>query len=442
MKREKELLDRWSWNGVRFRLTAAVRAAGAGGGGLPVCYFPGWIGSFLSLGVSCLLFAVRRLGCNRMKAFQVDSTLDLLAQRRSPSASSAPSSMVGGGWMYAARAGNAPSWSRLPLLPQQRPCHFRPLTTPPSLALPSFPRPCHDGDSEQATCEDIIEAGHKMRPSNSLSTVAPRSAFSSLRAKWLPRTATAGGPPPSRNWSSSQPVLALAQPDQPTKEEGESSRRRGRTARLAPRPGSDMVGPPDPLSNLRPVRYGSAFETGSASTSSSPPGTEPNSAPHPYSLSEFRTNTRDGAKGTGKGYSAYYRSLLDRLEAAELAHRLRRTRADAFNERFWRDNNARFRTDLDSYRSARALALGDGGTEGSSSVKDVRGDKVTSPDADGDAPFYSAWLRANSARHRAYNAALWSRTFADLMPAARYEVLRWWTGVARRWEIVRGRERG
>lgn len=37
MKREKELLDRWSWNGVRFRLTAAVRAAGAGGGGGPAC---------------------------------------------------------------------------------------------------------------------------------------------------------------------------------------------------------------------------------------------------------------------------------------------------------------------------------------------------------------------------------------------------------------------
>lgn len=50
------------------------------------------------------------------------------------------------------------------------------------------------------------------------------------------------------------------------------------------------------------------------------------------------------------------------------------------------------------------------------------------------APFYSAWLDANSKRYAAYNQRLWRMTRADLGPAMRYEGLKWWVRCVAWWE--------
>ena len=198
------------------------------------------------------------------------------------------------------------------------------------------------------------------------------------------------------------------------------------------------MGPPDPISNLRPVRYGSAFDSSSASTSpssSSPLQSATLSMSHPYSLHEF---TASGGSPTTlrtrTAPSLYFERLLAKLEEAELAHKLRMARADNFNQRFWQDNNARFIQALSEFRSrtpsSKAVATLASGT--SADAKESELDL----DSDSLATFYSAWLKANAKRHRAYNRQLWHQTFQDLAPAARYQGLRAWAkavGSVERW---------
>lgn len=188
-----------------------------------------------------------------------------------------------------------------------------------------------------------------------------------------------------------------------------------------------MVGPPDPVSNLRPIRYGSAFEE-VTSPSTSPPSAA-TSLSHPYSLQEFTSSGSSfpGSSRAGSGPSLYFERLLARLEEAELAHKLRMARADSFNQRFWQENNARFIHALSEFRSR---------TGSSKAVATLRTRNTTNEqeneldlDSDSLATFYSAWLKANSARHRAYNRQLWRQTFEDLAPAARYQGLRAWAKV-------------
>ncbi|CBQ73274.1 conserved hypothetical protein [Sporisorium reilianum SRZ2] len=212
-----------------------------------------------------------------------------------------------------------------------------------------------------------------------------------------------------------------------------------RSARFTARPGADMVGPPDPISNLRPIRYGSAFEE-AASSSSSSASSQPSSATsqsaalsmsHPYSLHEFTTSGDSSYGGWSRSThrnrpSLYFERLLSKLEEAELAHKLRMARADSFNQRFWQDNNARFIQALSEFRSrtgsSKAVATLKTGAK-------AEQDSELDLDSDSLATFYSAWLKANAARHRAYNRQLWFQTFGDLAPAARYQALRAWAKV-------------
>ncbi|KAF6767522.1 hypothetical protein PSEUBRA_005435 [Kalmanozyma brasiliensis GHG001] len=203
-----------------------------------------------------------------------------------------------------------------------------------------------------------------------------------------------------------------------------SSSRPRRSARFAARPGADMVGPPDPISNLRPIRYGSAFEEVTSPSVSSPSATA--SLSHPYSLQEF-TSSSSTLPGTSRAPSLYFERLLAKLESAELAHKLRMARADSFNQRFWQENNARFIQALGEFRSrtgsSKAVA-----TTGKGNTTNEQENELDL-DSDSLATFYSAWLKANSARHRAYNRQLWRQTFGDLAPAARYQGLRAWAKV-------------
>ncbi|GAC97448.1 hypothetical protein PHSY_005034 [Pseudozyma hubeiensis SY62] len=200
-----------------------------------------------------------------------------------------------------------------------------------------------------------------------------------------------------------------------------------RSARFASRPGADMVGPPDPISNLRPVRYGSAFEEVSSSSSSSP-SSQALAMSHPYSLQEFTTSGDSWSPSrNARTPSLYFERLLSKLEEAELAHKLRMARADNFNQRFWQDNNTRFIQALSEFRSrtgsSKAVATLPKAVQ---EVNQATQDSELDLDSDSLATFYSAWLKANSARHRAYNRQLWRQTFGDLAPAARYQALRAW----------------
>lgn len=186
------------------------------------------------------------------------------------------------------------------------------------------------------------------------------------------------------------------------------------------------MGPPDALSNLRPVVYGSAFETmRRGEEPSSAAGSRSSSSPaHPYSTSEFTSSASLGPTfSSGKPHSAYFVSLLQRLEVAELEHHLRRSRSDRFSQSFWSDNNARYEK-----------ALGDEFSQGS---RPGAASRAKSEDVL--APFYAAWLSTNSQRHKAYNDRLWAMTREDLGPAMRYSLLRWWVGVVRWWEAKLGR---
>lgn len=166
---------------------------------------------------------------------------------------------------------------------------------------------------------------------------------------------------------------------------------------------------------------------------------------HPYSLQEFTTSGDSslGWSGSGrarrgsKSPSLYFERLLSKLEEAELAHKLRMARADNFNQRFWQDNNARFIQALSEFRSrtpsSKAVATLPKGSaaEGKQAETSSQQGQESELDLDSDslATFYSAWLKANAARHRAYNRQLWRQTFGDLAPAARYQCLRAWAKV-------------
>jgi hypothetical protein len=69
-------------------------------------------------------------------------------------------------------------------------------------------------------------------------------------------------------------------------------------------PTANYVGPPDPVSNIRPVLYN---DLGSTTTES---------PQHPYSLDEFRNDSED---------------------TLEYQWKLQRQQLDAFNDAFWRD---------------------------------------------------------------------------------------------------------
>ncbi|PWN21033.1 hypothetical protein BCV69DRAFT_182297 [Microstroma glucosiphilum] len=255
--------------------------------------------------------------------------------------------------------------------------------------------------------------------------------------------------------------------------------RRASSRRLSARPGANLVGPADPLSNLRPVVYGSAFQTildshdqtGNSSIDTSSSGASSSSSAalsHPYSTSEF--NSLPSASSASSSWSRslpprseYQTSLLRRLEAAELAHHLRRARADRFSQDFWEDNNRRYTKALEEYRRSRSgvgersssssssisatssgsasRSLQDGTQSGSASHPSSSSSSFSSqtqtqtptkpPKASEDllSPFYSAWLSANAARHQAYNERLWRITREDLVPAAQYSLLRTWCAV-------------
>ncbi|KZV86548.1 hypothetical protein EXIGLDRAFT_578401, partial [Exidia glandulosa HHB12029] len=139
----------------------------------------------------------------------------------------------------------------------------------------------------------------------------------------------------------------------------------------------DLVGPPDPVSNLRKVVYDRVEES---------------KTPHPYSVNEFPPNTNltdpDGAQA--------------RLD---LEWNIARGRLDSFNHHFWADNNARFHEEkadvLDAVPEPRTPEM----------LEQALSD------------FYRDWSVAETARQKLYNRS-WHKSNRYLLLLAlrkRYE---------------------
>lgn len=145
------------------------------------------------------------------------------------------------------------------------------------------------------------------------------------------------------------------------------------------RPLHDLIGPPDPVSNVRKVVYDR---------------TEAGKALHPYSLNEFPADTNLTDPDGG-------RARLD------LEWNIARGRLDAFNHHFWADNNARFHEE-------KAAAL--------EAVPEPRTPEAVQAALDA---FYRDWSNAEYERQRIYDRS-WHRANRHLLMLAlrkRYDII-------------------
>jgi len=137
----------------------------------------------------------------------------------------------------------------------------------------------------------------------------------------------------------------------------------------------NLVGPPDPVSNLRPVIYDDVL-----------PASSQSNVRHPYSLTEFGTETA----------------------TKEYQWKMHRQQLDAFNHEFWVDSNLRF-------ENAKQAIL------------DSIPDSTTSEERERSlSDFYSKWMAQESARQREYSSEMRKQTWANIIlnAKAKWEVMR------------------
>ncbi|KIM87105.1 hypothetical protein PILCRDRAFT_815565 [Piloderma croceum F 1598] len=132
---------------------------------------------------------------------------------------------------------------------------------------------------------------------------------------------------------------------------------------------SNLIGPPHPVSNLRPVLY-----------TDRPPSSQPRPR-HPYSLSEFTGGTQDH----------------------NLQWRLQRQALDAFNHNYWTDSNTRFEEAKQSVLSSLPESSTPLAREHALSV------------------FYRKWVMQESRRGEVYNIEWRKRNFEEIASAVRIE---------------------
>ncbi|KAI0831350.1 hypothetical protein BC628DRAFT_1415867 [Trametes gibbosa] len=127
-----------------------------------------------------------------------------------------------------------------------------------------------------------------------------------------------------------------------------------------------LVGPPDPISHLRPVVYDDA----------PPPVAQ--RVPHPYSLGEFTGNTR------------------------EYQWKMQRQELDAFNHAFWLDSNSRF------YAAKEAVLQSLPETAGGAEQREHAL-----------SAFYVRWVAQERTRLDAYNVEWRRRNWSTILLGAR-----------------------
>ncbi|BGP37704.1 hypothetical protein JCM10450v2_001629 [Rhodotorula kratochvilovae] len=193
------------------------------------------------------------------------------------------------------------------------------------------------------------------------------------------------------------------------------------TTTLLP-PSRDLIGPPCPLSNLRPVYYAPLFP----SLHTAPPGGA--GAAHPYSLSEFPTSSPSSSSSSAR--QARLQRLKRSLASADLAWRLTRYRLDAFNQGFWARQNTAFLRARDAYLARASSADGEGEAYPPGPSAALRLGKGEDVDL---AEFYAEYLERTRAEYAEYNTQLWRMQAALLWPAVKAAGRKWrW-----RWEVWR-----
>ncbi|KAL0946842.1 hypothetical protein HGRIS_013010 [Hohenbuehelia grisea] len=148
-------------------------------------------------------------------------------------------------------------------------------------------------------------------------------------------------------------------------------------------PALDLVGPPDPISHLRPVIYDAI---------TIPSGLNTNGRTnHPYSLTEFS-------------------SSAEPQQPLELQFRMQRQQLDAFHHAFWSDSNTRF-------EAGKAAVLASLPPNSSVHAKE-----------DALSEFYRGWLSQEAPRTDAYTAEWRRRNTACIALAAS---VKWHRALAR-----------
>ncbi|WVF66838.1 hypothetical protein IAT40_001580 [Kwoniella sp. CBS 6097] len=171
----------------------------------------------------------------------------------------------------------------------------------------------------------------------------------------------------------------------PEPQEPSSSRpRRRRSAYDAPISGVDLVAPPDPISNIRPIIYASKPRINPSTNS-------------PYSASEFPTGLSAGDV---------------RLENMELEWRLRRERVDLMNHRFWATTNANFEA-----QKAHRLSLLPPASDPPTEEDDRRREDALTQ-------FYADWQIANQERQIKWVKEWWREVWDGIRVQGRIYFLR------------------
>lgn len=173
-------------------------------------------------------------------------------------------------------------------------------------------------------------------------------------------------------------------------------------------PAVDLIGPPCPLSNLRPVYYSPLFPS-----LHSPPSISKNQ--HPYSPQEFASSH---SAPLYDHRQQRLHQLKRKLHAQDLEWRLTRYRFDQFNQHFWARTNTSFLLARDAY-----VANLDPSSTNSSSAGTVSDVDL--------APFYAQHLKDTKKVYAEYNAQLWKAQARLLWPALK-AVARGWKW---RWEV-------
>ncbi|CEQ39887.1 SPOSA6832_01471, partial [Sporobolomyces salmonicolor] len=182
-------------------------------------------------------------------------------------------------------------------------------------------------------------------------------------------------------------------------------------------PSRDLIGPPCPLSNLRPVYYAPLFPSlhSPSSWSASPPSSSPaRTTSHPYSLSEFASTSLSSSRDPAQ---QRLQRLKHQLHAQDLEWRLTRYRLDAFNQAFWARMNTAFLRARDEY-----LSRGSDGAEWSDGTGTAAQQMTEDVDL---APFYKEHLERTKKEYASYNWELWRMQAGLLWPAVKAAGRRW-----------------
>lgn len=182
--------------------------------------------------------------------------------------------------------------------------------------------------------------------------------------------------------------------------------------------GHDLVGPPDPITNLRPVWHRPRFSE-----------LRPVSSTvklHPYSLDEFSSSASSaraaGALAQGRDYRRSQSRRLEQLErlrvkfeAEDLAWRLRRRRLDQLSHAYWARSNTAFGKAKEAAEERAALT----------SLTVAGGNKVQDPRVMED--FLRSWVDSRSHEFGTFQQEWLKGIIGHMRPALRavYRDLRW-----------------